>query len=169
MQIVWKIHKKRGYVRPMLTYTIQLEDYEKALCLPALRIPSTIAEPVDSWQEHCWPGQHERASPPQTGKMYSIDIPSHEGRSWEQSLRLVWKEDNAYPEVEETFAHVRQVFESELSRAYASKPMDEEKVLQASVSVRRHMAPGVAAEKLLRSRQSVLKSSIHMDSRSAGL
>ncbi|MBQ7586213.1 MAG: hypothetical protein IJU40_08215, partial [Desulfovibrionaceae bacterium] len=81
MQITWQILKKRGYVRPTLKYKINLEEHEKALCLPAIRVNSSILEPLDSWQEHCCPGQYERADPPQFGQPYTIDIPSHQGRS----------------------------------------------------------------------------------------
>lgn len=150
MQISWQIKKKRGYMRPTLTYTIQLEAHEKALCLPAMRIPSTIAEPIASWQEHCWPGQYERADPPIVGSLYTIDIPSHEGRHWQQSLRLPWRENNEYPEVEETFRSVRTVYEKELMKAYASLPMNEEKSLYASKELQQCLAPGVVAERILR-------------------
>ena len=149
MRIDWKIEKKRGYARPLLTYTIQLEEHEKALCLPALRVDSSIHEPIDSWQEHCWPGQYERADPPQVGAVYSIDIPSHQGRHWEQSLRLPWRSDNLYPEVEETFQHVRARFEEEVSRACASKPMQVEGSLEASTRVKQQIACSVLAERLL--------------------
>ncbi|MBQ7607261.1 MAG: hypothetical protein IJU76_04765 [Desulfovibrionaceae bacterium] len=150
MQISWQINKKRGYLRPTLTYSIHLEPHEKALCLPAMRIPSTIAEPIDSWQEHCWPGQYERADPPLLGTHYTIDIPSHEGRTWQQSIRLPWREDNAYPEVEETFRSVRSAYEEEILKAYASLPMKEEKTLEASPALAKHLASGVLAERLLR-------------------
>ena len=149
MQIVFKIHKKRGYVRPLLTYKIELADHEKALCLPAIRFTSSILEPVDSWQEHCWPGQYERANPPKYGAAYTLDIPSHQGRSWEQSLRLVWRKDNDYLEVAESFKKMREIFEAELSLAYASKPMDIEECLQATAQIKQQLAPGVLADRFL--------------------
>ena len=34
MHIEWKITKKRGYLRPILQYSVRLEDHEKALALP---------------------------------------------------------------------------------------------------------------------------------------
>ncbi|MBR3664607.1 MAG: hypothetical protein IKN64_08125 [Desulfovibrio sp.] len=159
MQISWKITKKRGYVRPTLTYHIDLEAHEKALCLPAMRIASCIPEPIDSWQEHCWPGQFERADPPQVGNPYSLDIPSHQGRHGEQSLRLPWREDNSYPEVEASFCALRKAFEEELARAYASQPMAEEQTLKASPAIKKHLAPGLVAERLLRSAQRMSQAS----------
>ncbi|MCR5814769.1 MAG: hypothetical protein K6G15_09790 [Desulfovibrio sp.] len=159
MKITWTITKKRGYVRPTLTYHIELEEHEKALCLPAMRVTSSIPEPLDSWQEHCWPGQFERAEPPMLGKPYSLDIPSHQGRHGEQSLRLPWRVDNCYPEVEESFVHLRSAFEEELARAYASQPMAEEQTLKASADSKKQLAPGLVAERLLRSVQRMREAS----------
>ncbi len=151
MQISWKITKKRGYVRPTLTYKIELEEHEKALCLPAMRIDSCIPEPLDSWQEHCWPGQFERAEPPMFGAPYSLDIPAHQGRHGEQSLRLPWREDNSYPEVEESFSKLRRVVEEELAKAFASQPMADEQTLKSTVDSKKRLAPELVAERLLRS------------------
>lgn len=150
MQITWKISKKRGYLRPMLTYGISLEEHEKALALPPMRIKSHIPEPLDSWQEHCYPGQHERADPPALGEMYDLDVPSHKGRLWPQSVRLPWREDNNYPEVEASFRLLREVFERELSKAYASQPMALEAGLESTPEARLRVAPGVLGERLVR-------------------
>lgn len=150
MKITWKINKKRGYLRPTLTYGISLAEHEKALALPAMRIKSCIPEPLDSWQEHCYPGQYERATQPAYGDMYDLDIPSHKGRHGPQSLRLPWREDNSYPEVEISFRHLRTVFEAEVAKAYASQPMSLECDLESSEEVQRILAPGVIGEKFLR-------------------
>ena len=42
MRITWKIEKKRGNLRPVLTYTVTLEDFERALATPPLTITSLI-------------------------------------------------------------------------------------------------------------------------------
>ena len=90
MRITWKIEKKRGNLRPVLTYTVTLEDFERQLATPPLSITSLIPEPPESWQEHCWPGQHERAGQDDAGERpcYQLSIPSHKGRHGSQSLRL---------------------------------------------------------------------------------
>ncbi len=149
MKIQWKIEKKRGNLRPILKYSFLIESYEKSLALPPIRITSTIAEPVDSWQEHCYPNMHERAKNPAYKAYYTLEIISHKGKMWEQSLRLPWREDNAYPEVEASFELLRRAFEEELQRADASNPMDEEHHLQISPQVQHAMAPTVLAEKFL--------------------
>ncbi len=41
MHIEWKITKKRGYMRPILQYSVRLEEHEKALALPIVSIVST--------------------------------------------------------------------------------------------------------------------------------
>ena len=49
MRITWKIEKKRGNLRPVLTYTVTLEDFERQLATPPLSITSLIPEPPQSW------------------------------------------------------------------------------------------------------------------------
>ena len=148
MRIEWSITKKRGNLRPELSYTVLLEDHEKALALPALRVESTIPEPSDSWQEHCYPGQCERGGVPHKS-LYPLEVPSHKGRVWTQSLRLPWREDNTYPEVDASFAILREAFEKELAAAYASAPMQEEGALQSTAHSKRSIAPGLLAERFL--------------------
>ena len=80
MHIEWNITKRRGNIRPILHYTVTLEEHERELALPFIRVDSTIPEPPDSWQEFCYPGQHERAGNPASGKTYDLEIPSHKGR-----------------------------------------------------------------------------------------
>lgn len=56
MHIEWNITKRRGNIRPVLHYTVTLEEHERELALPFIRVVSTIPEPPDSWQEFCYPG-----------------------------------------------------------------------------------------------------------------
>ena len=136
MHIEWNITKRRGNIRPILHYTVTLEEHERELALPFIRVVSTIPEPPDSWQEFCYPGQHERAENPASGKTYDLEIPSHKGRLWKQSLRLPWREEN-------------DAFEAELKAAYGSLPMDESNSLETSFDARRFIAPGILAERFL--------------------
>ncbi len=149
MRITWHIEKKRGNLRPTLTYDVILEGREKALALPYVRITSTIPEPPASWQAHCYPGEHERAGAPAKG-VYELATPSHAMGHLRQSLRLPWRQDNAYPEVEESFDRLRQALEAHLAAAHASQPMDMRGELTLSATLRRDMAPAVMAERLLR-------------------
>ena len=149
MRIDWKITKKRGNIRPLLTYTVTLEEHEKALALPPLRVRSSIPEPENSWQEYCYPGQMERVDGADGRCCYELEGPSHRGKSWPQTLRLPWRENNAYPEVEASFLAFREAFEAMLAQAYASAPMQEEGSLGASAASRSMVAPGVLAERFL--------------------
>ncbi len=149
MKIHWKIEKKRGNIRPVLTYSFSIESYEKNLALPPIRVQSTIAEPINSWQEHCYPQQFERAGEPQFQGCYNLEIVSHKGGSWSQSLRLPWRENNEYPEVEASFEALREAFEQELRNADASEPMDEAHYLTVSTATIQSIAPAVLAEKFL--------------------
>ena len=127
MHIEWNITKRRGNIRPVLHYTVTLEEHERELALPFIRVVSTIPEPPDSWQEFCYPGQHERAENPASGKTY----------------------ENDYPEVEQSFKKLRDAFEAELKAAYGSLPMDESNSLETSFDARRFIAPGILAERFL--------------------
>ncbi len=149
MKIKWKIVKKRGNLRPVLTYSFVVEDYERCLALPPVRICSNIAEPIDSWQEHCYPQLHERADTPKFKGMYTLELASHKSNGWPQSLRLPWRENNHYPEIEESFILLREAFERELALADASQPMDDENFLTISEQASQTLAPTVLAEKFL--------------------
>ena len=47
MKIEWNIVKKRGNYRPVLHYTAVLNEFERGLCLHAVRVMSTIPKPPD--------------------------------------------------------------------------------------------------------------------------
>ena len=150
MRIEWKIDKKRGNMRPELTYSVTLEEHEKNLAVPPLRIASTIPKPEDCWQEYCYPGQMERAATPAaTAEWYDLETPAHRGGARHQSLRLPWRGDNDYPEVEASFITLREALEAEIARAYASSPMREERALHTSDAAKAAVAPAVLAERFL--------------------
>ena len=130
----------------MLSYSVTLEENEKALA--PLRVLPSIPQPDDAWQEYCWPGQHERAEKYTPSSYYELEAPSHRGKSW--PLRLPWRADNAYPEVEESFKAFRDAFEKMLAETYASQPIHEERSLSSSSQSRSHVAAGVLAERFLK-------------------
>ena len=150
MWIEWKITKQRGNLRPVLRYTVRLEDHEKALALPPVSIVSTIPKPEEERQEHCYPGLFERAEPPAFSGVYSLEAPSHKGQSWMYSLRLPWREDNAYPEVEASFLLLREALEKELEAACRSVPLELSGSMRTSGRAKAAMAPGIAAERFLK-------------------
>ena len=149
MKIEWKITKKRGNLRPTLSYTFIVDSFEKCLALPPIRICSTIAEPINAWEEHCYPNQYERAENPEYKGFYELSIVPHKGKVWTQEIRLPWRKDNSYPEIESSFKTLRNAFEDELALAYASMPMEEKSFLNISHISTQTVAPAVLAEKFL--------------------
>ena len=148
MKLHWTITKARGNLRPLLTYSIELEPWERRLATPPLRIPSSIPEPPDSWQEYCYPDQLERAGQSGPG-CYALDIPPHKGGHGSTSLRLPWRADNEYPEVAASFARLRDAYEQELARAYASAPMNQSQSLRVRSPLLRETAPGILGQRIL--------------------
>ncbi len=149
MKIEWTITKKRGNLRPTLSYSFVVEKYEKALALPPILIISTIPEPIDSWQEHCYPNELERAENPKYKGCYRLELVSHKGNLHKQNIRLPWRQDNHYPEIEESFQLLRKAFEEELESANNSLSMEETSFLQISDLSTQNIAPAVLAEKFL--------------------
>ena len=151
MQIHWEIVKKRGNLRPMLTYSFAVEPWEREMAIPPIRISSTIPKPEESFAEFCYPGQHERAAGySSSGRpTYELEIVSHKGKLWPQSLRLPWREDNSYPEVEESFARLRDAVERESAMASRSEPLRLEGSLDCRAGRRSGMAAAVLADKFL--------------------
>ncbi len=148
MKLHWTITKARGNLRPLLTYSIELEPWERQLATPPLRIPSTIPEPPESWQEYCYPNQLERAGQSGPG-CYVLDIPPHKGGHGSTSLRLPWRADNEYPEVAASFTRLRDAYEQELARAYASEPMNQSQCLRVRSPLLRETAPGILGQRIL--------------------
>ncbi len=150
MLIEWSIEKKRGNLRPVLTYKTSLEEHEKALALPPVSITSTIPEPPEAWQDYCYPGLFERVPTIWIAdKFYNLEAPSHKGHSWTKTLMLPWREDNNYPEVEASFMALREAVEAELARACASAPLRLEHSLHTSKTAKTVLAPAILGERFL--------------------
>jgi hypothetical protein len=149
VNIEWKIEKKRGNYRPLLHYTVTLGEFECGLCLPAVRVQSLIPRPPEASWSYCWPGQNERGQWTPSD-WHLLMTPSHKDKSSSQTLKLPWREDNAYPEVEESFALLRDAFEEALTRAVQSAPMNLGGRLETSSVMRQTIAPAFAAGRILR-------------------
>ncbi len=150
MHIEWTINKERGNMRPVLSYRARLEEHEKALALPQVSILSTIPQPEERNQKFCYPGIMERAEGYKPSSFYTLETPSHIGHPMLHSMNLPWREDNSYPEVEESFNMLRDALEAEIRRACESSPMEETGSVHASTQGKQRLAPGVAAARFLR-------------------
>lgn len=150
MHIEWTINKDRGNLRPTLSYRVRLEEHEKALALPQVRVTSTIPKPDEHNTKYCYPGTMERAEGWKPSEFYTLETPSHIGHPLLHTLTLPWREDNKYPEVEESFCVLRDALEAEMERACQSAPMEEKGSVRASSEGKRLVAPDVAAVRFLR-------------------
>ena len=148
MKIEWNIVKKRGNYRPVLHYTVTLNEFERSLCLHAVRVESTIPKPPEASWTYCWPGQNERG-PWTPSAWYCLMTPSHKDGKFSDSLKLPWREGNAYPEVEASFAALRTAFETALGQALDSAPISDAGRMETSGTMRQVMAPAFMAQRIL--------------------
>lgn len=148
MDITWKIQKKRGNYRPVLSWVITLEPAEMGLAMAPLALDTGIPMPPAYWEAHCYPGQNERAGAGQQGS-WEVITPSHRSGKAEGRMILPWREDNFYPEVSAGFERVRTAMEKVLASSMRSLPMDEEGKMVLRDMVKRQMAPGLVADRML--------------------
>ena len=152
MKIQWNITKKRGNMRPVLSFTITLSEFERNLAMPAVRIQSAIPKPPDPGWDHCWPGQNERDTW-EPEEFYLLMTPSHRSGETSERFKLPWRADNAYPEVEQAFMALRDAFELALEQACNSRSMHRDGSLETSEIAKKTIAPAFAAERMLRTIQ----------------
>lgn len=148
MRIEWTLEKKRGNLRPKLIYTTELDAYERGLCLPMVRIETTIPEPPESFASHCWPGEHER-SDWTPDRFHRLATPSHKTGFLTETLTLPWREDNRYPEVEAGLSALQRAFETMLQAASASEPMTLGGELETTTAAKQQIASAFLAERIV--------------------
>lgn len=149
MNIDWTLNKKRGNNRPLLSFSITLEPWEQELSLPQVSVTTSIPKPPLAFETHCHPGEKERADGWVPEEFHTLTTPQAKSGTLSDELRLPWRADNAYPEVEAGFAALRDAFEAELTTAYDSDPIETAGQVKASTQTKRHVAPAVAARRLL--------------------
>ena len=149
MDISWHISKERGNHRPLLVYTVALDEYERELAVPPLEMDSTIPKPPAAFETFCYPGEKERTPGWSPEQFHTLRTPSHKQAELTEELRLPWRKDNAYPEVEASFAALRHTYEQALAQAHASDPLDVQEHLGASSDAKKRLAPALAAKRLL--------------------
>ncbi|AGW15281.1 hypothetical protein [Megalodesulfovibrio gigas] len=148
MRMEWTIIKGRGNLRPVLQYTVTLTEFEKSLAVPMVEVESGIPKPPDAGWNFCWPGQHERG-PWTPTEFHVLQTPNHRSGQATASLKLPWRADNLYPEVETSFLALREAFEIALTEAAQSQPFQVQGRLETSGEAKKHIAPAVAAARIL--------------------
>lgn len=149
MEIHWSIKKKRGNYRPVLSWTITLTPLEQDLGLAPIAVDTGIPKPETHWEGHCYPDRNERGNSAMT-ETWEVSTPSHKSGRAEGQIILPWRQENDYPEVAEGFGRVRNAMEEAVTAAAASRPMDEKGRLELGEMAKKRLAPGVAADRMLR-------------------
>lgn len=147
MVIEWKITKKRGNWRPVLQVTMTKDQWEKDLNVNGGVVKTTIP---------CVPGSFGM---PREGSFelkpgwepqsyYEATLPS----AWELShsfkLDIPLREDNQYPEVEESMALIMNEYEKRLRQAFESSHFERIGQLEMSTDTKIMVAPWVATVKM---------------------
>ncbi len=149
MRIEWSIKKKRGNFRPTLTYTLALEDHEKALAVHSVHVDSQIPYIPRPHESHCLPGENERAENWEPKDFKRLSVPHFKTGEIREFLRLPFRESMEYPEVEEAFRQLRGRFEAVLSQVYSLNAFERTGELGVSRQTAEDVAPAVMAQKLL--------------------
>ncbi len=149
MKIEWKIEKKRGNYRPDLKYTILLEEHERAIAMNSIRIESSIPcipQPGKRW---CMPGEYERAEGWQPTDFHFLTVPWFKTGFDSDFLRLPFRESGEYPEVEASFALLREKYEEVVRKTYNWQPIEEEGSMETSGETKAAIAARLAAMQML--------------------
>jgi hypothetical protein len=148
MKIHWEVIKKRGNLRPVLRYGLELEPFEIDLAVPQVIVETAISRPPNAWRSYCYPGQDERSS--MDLGWYRLVTPSHKQGKLSESLMLSWRDPgNRFVDVRAAFERLRHNFELTLRNACDSAPVEIKEHLELTEDTRRHVACGVAASRFL--------------------
>lgn len=149
MKISWNINKKQGNFRPHLHYTICLEGYERELAVHTINLTSTIPKIPCAHEAFCLPNIHERKVGWQPNSFHQISTPYFRDGTVNDYIRLPFRKNNDYPEIEESFAKLRYQFEVIVRDAYGAVGFTQEKELDTSSATKEIIAAHLAARKML--------------------
>ncbi len=149
MIVDWKIKKKRGNFRPVLTYNIKLESFERSLAIHAVNIESKIPYIPRSHENFCLPGENERHPNWEPKRFHRLQVPYFKTGETNGFIRLPFKESNDFPEVESAFRELRTVYEEKVCIAYNQAPFESKGSLDISCKTKEKVAAKVTADKLL--------------------
>lgn len=148
MKIEWSVQKKRGNHRPVLKYSIELEQFEIDLAVPQVVVDRAVARPPSSWRSFCYPDVDERAGA--SLDWYPLMTPSHKMGKTSGTLTLPWRTPgNAFEDVKIAFARLNRDFELVLANANDSAPVEILEHIELSDDTRKHIAAGVASARFL--------------------
>lgn len=148
MKISWTIEKPRGNYRPSLNYTIILEDFEQALAVPSINIQSLIPK-INCSKPYCMPNECERATQWQPADFHWISVPYFKEGIVQEHIKLPFRESGEYPEVESSFALLREKYEEVVKEAYSHEPISISEELDISSNTKQAIAASLTAKKML--------------------
>ncbi len=149
MRISWTIEKERGNFRPRLSYLLELEEYERRLAVDAANVRSLIPRIEAPYKIYCLPDCYERAPGWEPVDYHRLTAPFFRDGRRTGFIRLPFRESHSYPEVERSFALLREAHEEVVCRAYNWEPISEAGVLDVSPEGRRAIAARVTAARML--------------------
>lgn len=149
MRISWNIDKKQGNFRPNLHYHIELEDFEKELAISMVNLKSTIPKISESHLNYCFPESNERAANWQAEDFHMINTPYFKDGKTDGFIRLPFREDETYPEVEQSFTELQQRHEKLVREALNQKPIKKSCELDFSNTTKELIAGALAARRML--------------------
>ena len=150
MHIKWKIEKKRGNFRPLLSYQITLEELERELAIPAVSTTSLIPVLPDRYDRFCRPHCNERNNHWRPKHFHKLSTPDFRKGSLRDRIILPYPSFTDYDDVETSFGILRKAFEEELQSAYDSSPMFMRREMGMSEEAGRKMASGFVAHRMLK-------------------
>lgn len=151
MKITWTITKKRGNSRPFCDWKMEKTQEEVDLRIGKIVFVKTPFPQFTSLADTCFDGQDERGDKWNPQKFAEIETPPSEKSLTEGRSKLPWKPgaSPSYPEVEEFFRHVQAEYDKAFHSAFASGPIEESWSLDHTETIKKAIAPTVAARKML--------------------
>ena len=149
MKITWNLDKKRGNYRPTLTYAMVLEDFEREMAVDSISIRSLLPKLDRPDEAFCLPGTHERLEGWQPRDYHHISTPYFKDGQSSGFLRLPFRESGEYPEIEASFALLKQQHEARVRQTYAWQPLARQGELDLSGETREAIAATLTARRLL--------------------
>ena len=149
MKINWIIEKQRGNFRPMLKYSISLEEHEEAIAMHAINMESLIPRVPEGSRAWCSPNCDEREDGWQPESFHYISVPHFKNGSSSGCIRLPFRKSGEYPEVEESFTMLRTAYEKVVREVYSWEPIREEGELSITTETKEQIVATIAAQKML--------------------
>lgn len=147
MRIRWEIKKTQGNIRPTLSYTMELEEFERELAVDAVNIQSLIPKVEKPGQMYCMPGTFERGQAWEPRDYHWLTAPHFKTGSRTETIKLPFRRSNHYPEVDQSFELLRLEHEEAVQQALGCSPISIQGELDFTAGTRKNIAGAVARKK----------------------